>query len=154
VNKGGATALKDAIVARATEAGAQVLVVDGALVFGKDHLRSALFHALRAIEEGTNASKSIPMETLLYASGERQLSAAIKKMSVSEDTEEVVVARLTRDTIEPDPSWQPMSEEAMQVTVERLRAFGITDRELATVGADRGRELVLERVAAVDIQKR
>lgn len=154
LRKGEAPVLKDAIVARAGSGGSEVLVIDGAMVFGKDHLRSALYHATRAMHEGTNSSQSISMETLLYASGERQLSAAIKKMSVSEDTEELVVARLTKDAFEPEPSWTIMPEMPGEVDIERLKSFGISSEELDTVDRGKAHELVLERVAAVDITKR
>lgn len=152
--KGEAPGLKDAIVARAGAEGAEVLVIDRAMVFGKDHLRSALYHAVRAMSEGTNSSQSVSMETLLYASGERQLSAAIKKMSVSADTEELVVARLGEGVFEPEPSWTVLPERLKEVDIERLRGFGISPEELKTVHRDKADELVLERVAAVDITKR
>jgi len=154
VRKGEGPGLKDSIVARASVAGVDVLVVDGTMIFGKDHLRSAFYHAVRAIAAGTNSSQSVSMETLLYASGERQLSAAIGKMSVSEDTEELVVARLTRDDFEPGDSWTIMPERPTEADIERLKKFGISANEIETAGPRRARELVLERVAAVDIIKR
>lgn len=144
----------DAVTAAAAEGGAEVLVLDGAMVFGKDHLRSALYHATRAIEDGSNSSESVLMETLLYASGERQLSAAIKKMSVSEGTSELVVARLTAGDFEPGPGWSPVPDRLPVLDRGRLLRFGITAEELRTVHPEKISELVLEKVAAVDIMKR
>lgn len=154
VRKGDALELMDAIVSRAAEAGVDVLVLDGEMVFGKDHLRCALYHAVRAAEQGTNSSESRAMETLLYASGERQLSAAIKKMSVSSETEEAVVARLGDGAFEPEPAWTPLPERPSAPARSRLLKFGISARELGTVDERRASELVLERVAAVEIMKR
>ncbi|MBN1676904.1 MAG: hypothetical protein JW880_00025 [Candidatus Thermoplasmatota archaeon] len=154
VKKGEGTRLMDAVMARASAAGVEVLVLDGAMVFGKDHLKSALRHAARAIEEGTNSSQSRPMETLLYASGERQLSSAIKKMAVSERTEEVVVARLTKGQFEPEPTWTPVPDRHVSPDRSRLLGFGISATELDTVEPGKASELVLERVAAVDILKK
>lgn len=154
VRKGEGTRLMDAVMARASAAGVEVLVLEGTMVFGKDHLRSALHHATRAIEEGANSSQSRPMETLLYASGERQLSSAIKKMSVSEDTEEIVVARLTRGEFGPEPAWTPVPDRPATLDRSRLLRFGISAAELETVEPGKAPELVLERVAAVDIVKR
>lgn len=146
--------LMEAVMARAERTGAEVLVLDGSMVFGKHHLMSAFEHATRAIEEGTNSSGSRPMETLLYASGERQLSAAIKKMSVSGTTEEVVVARLTESPFGPEPGWTPLPDRPAEPGFERLLRFGVTREELGTVSRERAFELVLERVAAVDVLKR
>lgn len=154
ISPGEGPKLMEDIVARAAEAAVEVLVLDGAMVFGKDHLRSAFLHAARAIEEGTNSSESRAMETLLYASGERQLSAAIKKMSVSERTEELVVVRLTEGAFGPEQGWVPMPDRIAAPEKARLLRFGITAEELATVDQARASELVLERVAAVDIVKR
>src|SRR5512137_1257991 len=80
VPKGGATNIRDEVVGSALKSGVEVLVLRADMVFGTDHLRSALYHAKKAISEGRNASDSRSMETLLYASGERQLGTAIRKM--------------------------------------------------------------------------
>jgi KEOPS complex subunit Cgi121 len=123
------------------------------MIFGMDHLRSALYHAERAIEDGTNASDSLAMETLLYASGERQLSTAIKKMSVNDQTEELVVAKLAGGPLELDETWRELDHTA-DLTADRLLRFGVTETELSTIGGRSPLELVLERVAAVDILKK
>lgn len=153
VRKGEAPRLMEAAVSRAAKAGVDVLVLDAEMVFGKDHLRSALYHAVRAAEQKTNSSDSRAMETLLYASGERQLSAAIKKMSVNNCTEEVVVARLSGGAFEPEPGWVTISDRPAGPLKDRLRRFGISAMELATVDDARAFELVLERVAEVEILK-
>lgn len=154
VKAGDGPKLMDAVTAAAAKTGVEVLVLDGAMVFGKDHLRSALYHATRAIEDGSNSSESVLMETLLYASGERQLSAAIKKMSVSEGTSELVVARLTAGDFEPGPGWSPIPDRPPMPDRERLRRFGIGAGELRTIHPEKVSELVLEKIAAVDIMKR
>lgn len=141
------------ILERAQREGAEVLVLDGELVFGIDHLRAALYHARRAMAEGSNSSQSLAMETLLYASGERQLSTAIEKMSVDEGTTEVVVAQLSEQPVRAEDFWMPLLEES-GFPVERLLRFGLTPVELSTVSGRRPEELVLEKVAAVDVMKR
>jgi len=150
----GAKELRDRVVARATKAKVEVLVLAADVVFGSDHLRSALYHAKRAICEGRNASESLSMETLLYASGERQLSTAITKMAVDEGSDEVVVAQLTHGSIDVGESWRPMDRLKGNPQADDLAKFGVTADELATAGAERALELVLERVAAVDIMKK
>lgn len=144
----------EGIVQRARAAGTEVLVLDGNMVFGKDHLVTAMQHAARAIEQGTNASDSLLMETILYASGERQLGSATKKMGVSKDSTELVIAQLVDGGFAHDPSWIELP--AMRASADRaqLIRFGISEGELSTLEERSPTELVLEKVAAVDVQKR
>jgi KEOPS complex subunit Cgi121 len=132
----------------------QVLVTKADVIFGADHLRSALYHAKKAIAEGRNASDSLALETLLYASGERQLSSALKKMTVDDETTEVVVAQLSKGYFVPKSDWRPLPNMPEKPSRERLLAFGVTEKELATVGDKDPTELVLEKVAAVDVLKK
>lgn len=152
--KGKAKMWMDGLLSGKGLANTHVLVARADMIFGMDHLRSALHHARRAIEEGTNSSESLAMETLLYASGERQLSTAIKKMSVSDQTEELIVARLTAGPLEPDEAWRDLEDDTTGHRSDRLLQFGITTAELSTIGEKSPLELVLERVAAVDIMKK
>ncbi len=152
LERGSAKAFFARMAQKAAAEDTDLLVLDADMVFGKDHLRSALYHAKRALSESTNVSDSLAMETLLYASGERQLSAAIRKMSVTDETTEVVVAAL-RGSVSEEVAWMPMPEGPARPTTERLLRFGIQADEMATA-SDRAQELVLERVAAVDVLKR
>ena len=136
------------------ESGSELLVLKGDLVFGSDHMRSAFYHARKAIEEGRNASDSVAMETLLYSSGERQLSTAIKKMSVNEETETVAIISLGVTELEPGHDWRKMPKIPESVDTADLKRFGILDPELETVSRERAVELVLERVASVDVLKK
>lgn len=129
-----------------------VLIANADMVFGKDHIRSALYHAKKAMVEGTNSSDSLAMETLLYASGERQLSTAIRKMSVGNETTEIIVAVL-QGRVDPMEGWSELPDSPAQSSRERLKRFGITEDELST-HQGRLEELVLERVAAVDVLKK
>jgi KEOPS complex subunit Cgi121 len=132
----------------------QVLVTKAEMIFGIDHLRTALYHAKRAIAQGRNASNTLALETLLYASGERQLSSALKKMTVDEGTSEVVIAQLSEGNFKPEKSWRPLPDRLEKASKERLLSFGISEKELATIGNADPVELVLEKVAAVDVMKK
>jgi len=134
--------------------GTEVLVLKGDLVFGADHIRSAFYHAKKAIDEGRNSSESISMETLLYASGERQLSSAIKKMSADDETEHVAVVQITPGSLRPDGSWTIMPDVLPSIDRKRLKQFGIGEDVLRTVAEEKGIELVLEKVASVDLTKK
>jgi tRNA threonylcarbamoyladenosine modification (KEOPS) complex Cgi121 subunit len=151
--RGKARTLMDKILASKGLTNTHVLVVRADMIFGMDHLRSALYHAERAIGDGTNSSDSLAMETLLYASAERQLSTAIRKMSVSSQTEELIVAQLAGVPLKPDETWQELDDVSC-LTADRLLRFGVTRTELSTIGDRSPLELVLERVATVDILKK
>jgi KEOPS complex subunit Cgi121 len=138
----------------ANSSGAQVLVMRADMVFGLDHVRSALFHAKKSLDERRNSSDSLSMESLLYASGERQLSTAVKKMCVDLTTEELVVARLSEGDVGADSSWRILDDRPHDTSTERLKKFGITQQELDTIGSRDPGDLVLEMVAAVDIIKK
>jgi len=154
VRVGEAEDLLNRVSKTARGSGSEVLVLKGDLVFGADHVRCALYHARKAIEERRNASDSLAMETLLYSSGERQLSSAIKKMSVDKETESVAVVNLSGAHLKPGQDWREMPRIPSAVDPADLRRFGISDSELGTVSEERAVELVLERVAAVDILKK
>jgi len=145
---------RDEVVGSALKSGVEVLVLRADMVFGSDHLKSALYHAKKAINEGRNASDSLSMETLLYASGERQLGTAIRKMSVDSSCSEIVIAQLTRGRLEPGKSWRPLEAVAQGTLDSSLERFGISKNELATVSSAKKIDLVLEKVAAVDILKK
>ena len=131
-----------------------MLVLDGDMIFGPDHLASALYHARKAFDERRNSSDSLAMETLLYASGERQLSGAIRKLSVGEETTEVVVVRLTDDQFDAGKDWKRYVGTEPTQGEERFIRFGITREELATADEGRRLDLVLEKVASVDLIKK
>ncbi len=59
---------------------------DGGLIAGKEHLKFTAINALHAFKTGINISKSLAMETLLYASAQRQIAAAISKAGVTQDS--------------------------------------------------------------------
>lgn len=152
LERGRAKPFLERMTRKAADEGTDFLVLDANMVFGKDHLRSALYHAKRALSEDTNVSDLLAMETLLYASGERQLSAAIRKMSVTDETTEIVVAAL-RGRASEEAGWETMPDVLDEPSTERLERFGITKDELATAG-NRIADLVLEKVAAVDVLKK
>lgn|GEM_PF-478231 len=53
-------------------------------IVGEIHIISAILHAKRAFEQNKNTSDNFMTEVLLYASGERQIRHAIKKIGIQE----------------------------------------------------------------------
>jgi KEOPS complex subunit Cgi121 len=61
------------------------------------HLYFAALNALTAFSNETNISKTVGMETLLYAAGERQITKATDKMGIKSATREVAVLVVGKD---------------------------------------------------------
>ncbi len=113
------------------------IALDSEEVKGIEHIQSAIMHSQRAFERGDNVSTRMLMETLLYASGERQISLAISKMGVKSGSEDVI---FILEGLEPE---------------KVLRELGMErdDSVIAIVSEDEKKD-ALERVALVDIIKR
>ena len=149
-----AKALVAAARAWAAAQGGEVQLLDAGVVVGPDHLLVAAERAARALAEGRGSSKELPAETILYTSGERQIATAIRKMGVREGDSGVAVIAWGCD---PDALLASLNltrdDALLAATAEKLRRFGITDAELATVPEGRQADLVLERVALVEVLK-
>jgi KEOPS complex subunit Cgi121 len=132
----------------------EVQLLDARLVCGRDHLVTAVEHAERAMREGTNVAKSLAVEFVLYASGERQINEAIAKMGIRDDTTEFAIAMFGGDSARALETLDLTRDDTvLAASPAKLRSFGLTDEELATVPPDRQADLVLERVALVDLLK-
>ena len=138
-----------------TVKGGQVLALDAGMVCGREHLESAVEHALRAFDRGSNSANDIMMETMLFASGERQISKAREKMGLRASSERValVLFGAHKDEVLFVTSLEE-DEGALECTEEKLLRFGIEGSELRAVPQGKGKDLVLERVAFVEILKR
>jgi KEOPS complex subunit Cgi121 len=144
--------------------GVVIQVLDAELVYGRLHLVSAYRHAVRALKEGRNATESLGLETLLYASGESQIQKALAKMGVKPETTCIAVLIASQEDTQQDlngvvsdflrSTGFVRDDGLLEGDRETLRRFGISDREVATVTAERYGDLVLERVAMVDVFKR
>jgi tRNA threonylcarbamoyladenosine modification (KEOPS) complex Cgi121 subunit len=68
---------------------AELQFFDATCVAGTEHLEIAAVNALRAIKVGTNISRSLAVETLLYASAQRQIDVAIEMLGVTQNSKTV-----------------------------------------------------------------
>lgn len=144
-------------------------------VAGAQHILFAAEKAIRSWESGKPLANDLGMEILLYASGKRQINKALdmgmhvgnnrvafiivsdSPSVVEEAVQQVVVlvkemgGRLGEDTGErAQNDIFGYSEDKK----ERLQSFfEITDLELEAAGAEKICDLVLERVAMVDVMK-
>ena len=66
---------------------AEIQLVNAKLIYSKNHLYSAVLHANRANKmKGKN--QKLGIEILLYASCEKQISKALKKIGINNNTKE------------------------------------------------------------------
>lgn len=130
-------------------------MMDAGLVFGTTHILSAFEHARRAFDEGRNSSRTLATEVLLYASGERQISESIEKMGIKDGTTEFCIVLLGEADIEGLVHDLGLKEDdsVLEGDISKLRAFGISQKEMDTLPEENVFDLVLERVAMVDLLK-
>lgn len=143
-----------------------IQVFDAAAICGKDHLISATTHAQRAFKQGTNATNSLALEILLYAAGERQIQKAIQRIGVKKGKQEIAFV-LTNDKILKTNNriektvvkkllrtFHLISDETV-LNGDRttLKRFGFTEKEISTVPESNYGDLILEKIALVDVIK-
>ena len=139
--------------------GITVQAIDADKIASEEHILSAAEKAIRAVERNDSISKDLGMEVLLYASGNRQIKRALS-MGIRNGKNKIVLAVVGEDIPEKARSELESLVEADDViryTSEKrdtiVSFFDITEREIGAVGEDKIPELVLERVALVDVWK-
>ena len=142
---------------------------DAQLVASGDHLYFAVLNALEAFRGKRNISKSLAMETMLYASAQRQIQKALLRCGIKTETKAMAVVIIGQDPTllknvvdtlarifeqEPDERVLGMSKDK---ETSIAKAFEISDEEIQTVMKNNDREealvnLVIERVALLSVQ--
>jgi len=142
-----------------------IQLFDADVIYGKNHLISATEHAVRAFARKANTTNSLVMEILLYASGERQLKLAISKMGIKTGKGNVAFALIDDIKDAKGKISDQLTDELIKlVSLKRddkvldgnedtLRKFGISENEINTVTKAKYGDLILEKVAMVDIIK-
>ncbi len=138
----------------------RIVCFDTEKMAGHKHAKMAICRAERSCAQGTPVSNSFEMEALLYAAGSRQCTVAVS-WGIHDGFNTAYVYRCPPC----DAVWSALSEH-MQFTntireemtparIARLMAlYGITSEELdAAGGIDRIIDLVLERVALLEVYK-
>lgn len=141
---------------------------DADLIATKEHLFFAVLNALQAFKTKTNLSKSLAMETMLYASAKRQIQRAIVQCGIKPETTKIATVIISQDAAqikvavdgltaifgsEPDESVLELSAAKEKRIKE---AFGISNEETETVKKNEGSstlvDLVIEHVALLASQ--
>ena len=135
---------------------------DADLIFGKNHIFSAVEHAVRAVSRKTNTTNSLEKEILLYASGERQLKLAIPKIGVKKGNSKIAIVLLknTKKIISSQIIDDLLKllcltrdDKVLEGYENTLKRFGLKEKEFKTVNKEKYSDLILEKVALVDIIK-
>jgi len=139
--------------------GTVIICFNADIMAGRGHVESALFHAMRSFREGDPISNSVEMEALLYACGSRQCSVSAE-LGIHPGSNRCYVAicppnpdaaRILGECMEwTTDDWETISAEKRARLME---IYAITPDELAVVGEDRFSELVLERVALLEVYR-
>jgi tRNA threonylcarbamoyladenosine modification (KEOPS) complex Cgi121 subunit len=148
---------------------ADIQFYDAILIATYQHLYFAILNALQAFKNKTNISKSLSMETMLYASAQRQIQKAIQRCGIKPETTCMAVVIIGENPaqvetllqavtaclgVKPDERVLGMSKVKEKKIKE---TFQITDEELKTVIKNNKLDealvnLVIERVALLATQ--
>ena len=152
------------MINRGKPVGVDVQFFDADIVATWQHLYFAMLNALTAFKNGQNLSKSVAMETMLYASGRRQIQKATQLLGIKPTSHNIAVLAIGGKT---EAIQEALAKIALRLggqrddsvlelsgkKMERVRrVFDISDVELGTVMDEDGMEkalvdLVIERVA-------
>ena len=132
-----------------TSLGGEVVIMDPMYVCGKDHIISAVRHAERSFEHGTNRSKTLLTEIILYAAGERQISKAMARMRPKERSNEYVLALLDCPSdLKLDEIGMERDDSIIEANESKAKAMGL-DSSFGIPYEDQA----LEMVALLDLAK-
>jgi len=136
------------IVKHFTSMGGEVVLFDPDYVYGRDMIESAAEHAERAFRHGTNRSKTILTETIIYAASERQISKALSKMRPKNGRTDYVALLIGISDPRLDEIGMVRDDSLIEGTPEKAERMGLKN--------DMGiqyEDLALERVALLDLAK-
>lgn len=146
-----------------------IQLFDAEKVAGWQHLYFAALNALTAFKSKVNISKSLEMETMLYASSQRQIRRAMGLLGINPDTSAVAVLVIGEKAEDVKSALSHVSKHVnaqrddgvLELTNEKVtvirKIFGISDVELETVMKNGGLEnaltdLVIEWMALLATQ--
>ena len=135
-----------------------IQVLDADRIASKEHINFAVEKAKKAMHEGRNIAKDLGIEILLYASGKRQIEQAMS-MGVHHGKNSVAIVIMGDDTKGAGSEMKTVIHEAPVLDYTEckkrklIKTFDITEAEIRAVGEDKIPELILERVALLDVMK-
>jgi KEOPS complex subunit Cgi121 len=136
-----------------------IVCFDADKMAGLDHAKAAIQHAQRSFFSGKPISNSFEMEALLFAAGSRQCQvAALFGIQEGENTMFVCSYPVNENV------WKDLShhmhfveEKCNDMTPDKearlVSLFSITQEELEVVGRYRIKDLILERIALLYVNR-
>ena len=135
------------MVGHFTSMGGDCVLVDPDMVVGRDHLLSAAEHAERAFREGTNRSKTVLTEIILYSAWERQIGKAMTKMKPKEGRNDYVALLIDIDDPRLEEIGMIRDDSLFEATPEKAERLGLI------VGSLSFEDQAVENVAMVELLK-
>jgi len=136
-----------------------IICFNADMMAGVRHVRKAVFTAARSFNRGDPLANTLEMEALLFAAGSRQCAIA-SSFGVHEGENRLYVCCFPScsavwTTLTPFLELTDDDSDVMNLQKKaRLMAlFEITERELEAAGKDRLTDLVLERVALLNVSR-
>jgi tRNA threonylcarbamoyladenosine modification (KEOPS) complex Cgi121 subunit len=144
---------------------------DASLIAGWEHLYFAALNALNAFKSRNNVSNSVAMETLLYASAQRQIKEALELIGIKPGTQHVAVLIMSQTQKQADGVLRTVSQllgdklddSVLALTDDKTdgirKMFEISDAELEAKLQREGLEkqtlmdMVLEHMALLVTQR-
>ena len=154
-----------------SNADVEIQLFNAQLVATWEHLYFAALNALTAFKNKSNISKSLAMETLLYASAQHQIRKATELLGIKSTCKEIVVLILgnNTETVEntltliKNKIHAELDDSVLEISTEKTRrirgAFGITDVELKATANAKSKlkeavvNLVIERMALLATER-
>lgn len=129
------------------------------------HIYYAAANAQYALENGSNISNKLDVETLLYASAQNQISKAIQLIGVNKETKRIAIAVITEK--ENDSAATKIAQhlggindKILDITPEKYgslkRLYEITETAIETVGCDKYRalsSLITEKSTLISLRR-
>ena len=137
----------------------RIICFNADMLAGKRHARTALHHAVRSFRNGSMVSNTLEMEALLFAAGSRQCSVAASFGVYDGNNSLLVCCYPTREGIwnalTPPLNITNQDEDVIspQKRAHLMELFGITEEEIITCSRDCIIDLVLERIALLEVYR-
>jgi len=132
------------------------------------HLFFAVLNALKAFESGSNISRSLAIEILLYASAQRQIQKAMDLIGITPKTTEIAVLVMGETTEQVESAFSLISnlipgkrdDEVLSLSHEKIKAlceaFRISQNEISAISNNNLEDaivhLIIERMALLAVQ--
>lgn len=135
---------------------------DARKIIDTDHLLFSIQRARSAFENGENEAKDIGLEVLRFSSGQRKIDKSFSIGLIQGENRSIFVffgeSEEQLENAENAFKTEFELKVCADLTIEEkkpflMKQFGITEEELSAVGENRLKDLIMERVALVDVTR-